>query len=124
MAVKYGECHITLAPAVTARCTRKRNAEVSVAIMTACAPQTSAPAPIQVIIKGEKFAHVMELLALSRKSDAEIAALVRASPLADEVAGKTDAETAAWVRDNVAAELVEMAEERDGKQETSGGPQA
>lgn len=84
----------------------------------------SAPRPITVVIRGEKLGRVVGLLALNQKTDAELAALVRASPLADEVADKTDTEAAAWVRGNVIDELREMAEERDGEQEADGGSQA
>lgn len=110
MTIKYGECNIVCQPIVTARPTRLRNAEVRIDAVCSCDPQTAPAQPIQVTIKGEHIERVLELLGLNVQSDAALAALVRGSPFSDEVAGKTDAECAAWVRESLLAELIDLAD--------------
>ena len=80
---------------------------------------SAGPQPIKLVIKGENFKRVMELMSLYQQHDEEIVKTVRESILADEVEGKTDEEAAEWVRGNVLAELKEMAGEHAGDIECS-----
>lgn len=108
MAVKQATCDIVISPALGAKSTRRRAAEVN---MDVFAGMSAGPQPIKLVIKGENLARVIELLALHKKTDAELAEAVHGTELASEVEGKTVEEIAAWVRGNVLAELQEMAGE-------------
>jgi hypothetical protein len=110
MTVKYGECNIVCQPIVTAQPTRMRGAEVRIDAAVSCDPQTAPAHPITVTIKGKHIERVLELLGLNVQSDADLAALARGAPFADEVAGMDDAECAAWVRESLLAELIDLAD--------------
>jgi len=66
------------------------------------------PKEIKLVIKGEAFRHVMELMTTYHKGDEILAEKVRDSVLASEVEGMPVGETAAWVRQNIVDELEEM----------------
>lgn len=102
----YAECNIVICPVLEAKPIRKRMAEVDVKIFSSQSAGT--PQPITLIIKGENFVRVMELMTVYRKTDEEIAEVVRTSILASEVEGMTDEETAAWARGNIVSEIQEM----------------
>ena len=108
MAVKQATCDIVIAPTLGAKSTRRRAAEVNMDIFAGI---SAGPQPIRLVIKSKNLARVIELLALYKKSDAELAEAVHGTELASEVEGKTIEEIAAWVRGNVLAELQEMARE-------------
>ena len=108
MAKIYAECNIVISPALVAKPRRKRSAEVNMDIRTSQGVN-AAPQPITLVIKGENFARVMELMTAYHKPDDELAAAIRKSVLASEVEGKTDEEVAAWARQNVIDELQGMA---------------
>jgi hypothetical protein len=80
--------------------------------MNILADLNAGPEPIKLVIKGENLARVVELITLSKKTDEELAKVVRGSILASEVEGKTVEETAAWVRNNVLMELMEMGDSK------------
>jgi len=105
MAVKQAKCDINILPILDAQPTRRRTAEVRMDIL---AGMSAGSQPIKLIIKGENFKRVMELMTLQAKPDAELAEIARSSALASEVEGMTVEETAAWVRGNVLDELKEM----------------
>lgn len=107
----YAECNIVIQPTVTAKPTRKRFAEVNMDILSGMSVGPAPMEPITLVIKGGNWSRVLELMTLYHKSDEEIVEKVRDSVLADEVEGMTVEETAAWVRDNVMAELSEMSGE-------------
>ena len=106
MAKIYAECNIVISPALVAKPGRKRSAEVNMDIVSGMNAGTK---PITLVIKGENFARVMELMTAYHKPDDELAAAIRKSVLASEVEGKTDEEVAAWARQNVIDELQGMA---------------
>ena len=110
MAVKQAECHITILPILDVQPIRKRTAEVHMDILTGVG---AGPQPIKLIIKGENFKRVMELMTLHQQSDEEIVKTVRSSILASEVEAITDEEACAWVRGNVIEELKELAGNSD-----------
>ena len=106
MTVKQAECHITILPTLDAQPIRKRTAEVRMSIFSG---MCAGPQPIKLVIKGENFKRVMELMTLHQQSDEEIVKTVRDSILASEVEDMTDEEACAWVRGNVIDELKELA---------------
>ena len=102
----YAECNIVISPVMEVKPIRKRMAEVNVEIFSSQSAGT--PQPITLVIKGANFVRVMELMAVYRKTDEELAEGVRTSILASEVEGMTDEEAAAWARGNIVTELQEM----------------
>jgi len=113
MAKKYAECNIVISPDVFMKPVRRRMATVNMEIMTS--QGVGEIEPITLIIKGNNFQRVMELMTLHSQPDEEIAKVARNSVLADEIEGMTDEETAAWVRQNVIDELNEMGAQNDGE---------
>jgi len=107
----YAECDITINPVVDVTPGRKRFGEVRVDILTSQGVNDTAK-PITLVIKGEGFARVMELVTTYHKPDEALAEKVRASVLADEVEGMSVEEVAAWARNNLMTELEDMAGEK------------
>ena len=103
----YAECNIEINPTVDAKSTRKKSAEVNMEIFSSQGVSTGTK-PITLVIKGANFSHVWELMSAFHKTDEELAEKARGSLLAHEVEGMSDEETAAWVRQNIIAELTEM----------------
>lgn len=123
----YAECNIVISPVLEAKPLRKKTAEVNMEIFSS--QSAGGQKPITLIIKGQNFARVMELMTLYHKLDSEIAKAVGGSVLASEVprtktwrrwvpgllrrllgiAALTDEEVAAWARGNIVTELEEMA---------------
>ncbi len=104
--IKYATCNIVISPTVTAKSTRKKIAEVNMEIVTS--QTVNAPKPINLVIKSEHFARIIELLTAFGKPDEELNKVLQDSILASEVEGKTVEETAAWARKNIVAELEDM----------------
>ena len=102
----YAECDIVMSPALSVKPLRKRMAEINVDIMSS--QGVNPPKPIKLVIKGERFQRVMELMTLNSQPDDVLVKKVRGSLLAKEVKDLTDEEAAAWVRQNIIAELTEM----------------
>ena len=102
----YAECNIVIWPVLEAKQTRKRMAEVDVKVFSS--QSAGIPQPITLIVKGANFVRIMELMAVYRKTDEELAEGVRASILASEVEEMTDEEAAAWARGNIVSEIQEM----------------
>lgn len=106
MTVKYAECRMTFLSTLDAKPIRRRMAKVDMNVFSGMAV---GPQPIKLVIKGEHFQHVIELMTLFRQPDEEIVKAVRGSILAPDVADKTDEEAVEWVRGNILSELQEMA---------------
>ena len=106
MARKYAECHIEINAGVAAKPGRRRHGAVNMEIMAGMAAET-APKPITLVIKGQNFHRVMELMNLFRQPDEAIVEAVRQT-MPHELKGRTLDEVAAWVRRNVVTELEEM----------------
>lgn len=115
MVKKYATCNIEITPTLTAKPTRKRNAEINIE-MKARMKAGPSMQPIKLVIKGENYKRVLRLLALYGKTDEEINALVDQKKLllGSEVKDKKPEEIAAWVRGGVLSELRDLAGE-DGE---------
>jgi len=103
----YAECNIVINPIVVPESVRRRVAEVNMDIFTS---QGVGPSdkPITLVLKGENFAHVMDLMTTFRQTDESLAEKAKASVLADEVDGMSDKEIGEWVRGNILTEIAEM----------------
>ena len=103
----YAECNIEINPALDAKSTRRKSAEVNMDIVTSQGVNAGSQ-PITLIIKGGNIQHIWKLMEAYHKTDEELAEKARGSLLAEEVEGMTVEETAAWVRSNILEELKEM----------------
>ena len=102
----YATCNIVISPVLEVKPIRKKTAEVNMDILSG---MNAGQKPITLIIRGENFARVMELMTVYHQTDEALVKKVRDSILASEVEGMTDEEVAAWARGNVITELQEMA---------------
>jgi len=103
----YAECNIVISPVLEAKPLRKKTAEVNMEIFSS--QSAGGQKPITLIIKGENFARVVELMTAYHQPDEALVKKVRGSILAFEVEGMSDEEVAAWARGNIVTELEEMA---------------
>lgn len=109
----YAECNITINPTVTATPTRKRFAKTDIKILTSQSVNTPMK-PITLVVKGENFARVMELVKLYSMDDEALISLARSKlELKPEVESLSDEELVVWVRDGVTEELRAMTEEAE-----------
>jgi len=106
MARKYAECHIEINAGVAAKPGRRRHGAVNMEIMAGMAAET-APKPITLVIKGQNFHRVMELMNVFQQSDEDLAKAVERT-MPGEANGRKIDEIAAWVRKNIVTELKEM----------------
>ena len=104
--IKYARCDIDISFGLGVKPTRRRTAKVDMNILTG---MSTGPKPVKLVIKGKNLRRVTELMTLYSGPDADLAKLVRDSPWASEVKGKTVEEIAARVRKDVLKELREMA---------------
>lgn len=104
--VVYATCNIVMKPVVRPKPTRARLASINMDIVSRQA--AGLPAPITIVIKGKRFARVVELMTLYQQPDDVIAKKTRNSVLHSEVEGMDDEQIAEWVRGNIIAELEEM----------------
>ena len=103
----YAECNIVINPVIDIKPLRKRLAEINVDIFTSQGVNETAK-PITLVLKGENFARVAELMTAFSQTDEVLAEKVRGSVLAPEVEGLSVEEVAAWARGNILAEMAEM----------------
>ena len=104
--IKYAKCNMVITSALGVKPTRRRMGKVNVNVLTG---MSAGPQPVKLVIKGTNIRRVTELMTLYSRPDAELVELVRSSPWASEVKGKTEEEIAAQVRKDVLEELREMA---------------
>ncbi len=113
---KWAECRINLNVDLRAKPTRVVDGgEVrmkAVVVQSATAP---CEPPRTLVIKGADLGRVMGLIAMTHKDDETLASMARrVGPLAEKVAGRTDAECADLLRSLVIEELEAMAR-KDGR---------
>jgi hypothetical protein len=109
MVKKYAECNIVIRPEFVAKPTRKRSAGVDIEAQIGMKAGVNV-VPIKLVIKGENAPRVLALLKAYSEKDEVLADRARESPFADEVKDMTVEEIGAWSRNNILAELQELAE--------------
>jgi len=90
---------------LNAKCSRRRGATVEISMVAE--QSASAQKPITLVIKGQNFHRVMELMNVFQQSDEDLAKAVERT-MPEEMTGRKMDEVAAWVRKNIVTELEEM----------------
>jgi len=101
----YAECHMQAVLDLNAKCSRRRGATVEISMVAE--QSASAQKPITLVIKGQNFHRVMELMNVFQQSDEDLAKAVERT-MPGEANGRKIDEIAAWVRKNIVTELKEM----------------
>lgn len=105
--IHYGECRITLHAGLQVKPTKVVQGVVNMEAIASAGVSTTTPAPAQIIIKGKHINRVLQLLAMNKDSDADLAARFKA--VKPELVGdKDDKALANDVRAMILDELMEL----------------